>query len=81
MATDDGLRYVDSNRHILEQPTVPCGSHAPAEYRDRIWHIETDEAGEEWLIYQGNRTTTNKMAAAGVAGASDEDRAHRVSAG
>ena len=74
MATDDGLRYVDSDGHILEHPTA-MPEYAPAEYRDRIWHIETDEAGEEWLVYQGNRTPANMMAAAGVAGASDEDRA------
>ena len=74
MATDDGLRYVDSDGHILEHPTA-MPEYAPAEYRDRIWHIETDEAGEEWLVYQGNRTPANGMAAAGVAGASDEDRA------
>ena len=54
MATDDGLRYVDSDGHILEHPTA-MPQYAPAEYRDRIWHIETDEAGEEWLLYQGNR--------------------------
>jgi predicted TIM-barrel fold metal-dependent hydrolase len=74
MATDDGLRYVDSDGHILEHPTA-MPEYAPAEYRDRIWHIETDEAGDEWLVYQGNRTPANMMAAAGVAGASDEDRA------
>ena len=28
--------------------------YAPARYRDRIWHIETDEAGEEWLVYNGS---------------------------
>ena len=38
------LRYIDSDGHILEHPTgMP--DYAPAEYRDRIWHIETDEAG------------------------------------
>ena len=74
MATDDGLRYVDSDGHILEHPTA-MPDYAPAEYRDRIWHIETDDDGEEWLLYNGNRTPANGMSAAGVAGASDEDRA------
>ena len=55
MATDDGLRYIDSDGHILEHPTA-MPDYAPAEYRDRIWHIETDDAGEEWLVYDGNRT-------------------------
>jgi predicted TIM-barrel fold metal-dependent hydrolase len=49
--------------------------YAPSKYRERIWHIETDERGDEWLIYNGRRTSANGMSAAGVAGASDEDRA------
>jgi predicted TIM-barrel fold metal-dependent hydrolase len=68
------LRYIDSDGHILEHPTgMP--DYAPAEYRDRIWHIETDEAGEEWLHYDGNVIPANFMAAAGTAGLSDEERA------
>jgi predicted TIM-barrel fold metal-dependent hydrolase len=74
MSTTDGLRYVDSDGHILEHPTA-MPEYAPAEYRDRIWHLETDENGEEWLVYNGNRSPANMMSAAGVAGASDEDRA------
>ena len=74
MATDEGLRYIDSDGHILEHPTA-MPEYAPAQYRDRIWHIETDEAGEEWLVYDNHRSPANTMSAAGVAGASDEDRA------
>ena len=74
MATDEGLRYIDSDGHILEHPTA-MPEYAPAEYRDRIWHVETDEAGEEWLVYDNHRSPANTMSAAGVAGASDEDRA------
>jgi predicted TIM-barrel fold metal-dependent hydrolase len=74
MSTADGLRYIDSDGHILEHPTA-MPDYAPATYRDRIWHIETDEAGEEWLVYNGQRRSANGMSAAGVAGASDEDRA------
>ena len=68
------LRYIDSDGHILEHPTGML-EFAPAKYRDRIWHVETDEAGEEWLVYNGNRTPANGLSAAGVAGASDEERA------
>jgi predicted TIM-barrel fold metal-dependent hydrolase len=74
MATEDRLRYIDSDGHILEHPTA-MPDYAPAEYRDRIWHIETDGQGEEWLVYNGTRSPANTMSAAGVAGASDEDRA------
>lgn len=72
--TADELRYIDSDGHILEHPTGML-DYAPAKYRDRIWHIETDEAGREWLCYDGNRTPANFLASAGVAGMSDEDRA------
>jgi predicted TIM-barrel fold metal-dependent hydrolase len=74
MSTEDGLRYIDSDGHILEHPTE-MPDYAPAKYRERIWHIETDEVGEEWLVYNGSRTPANMLSAAGVAGASDEDRA------
>ncbi len=74
MSTVDGLRYIDSDGHILEHPTA-MPDYAPAKYRDRIWHVETDEAGEEWLVYNGERRSANGMSAAGVAGASDEERA------
>jgi predicted TIM-barrel fold metal-dependent hydrolase len=74
MATVTGLRYIDSDGHILEPPTE-LPQYAPAKYRDRIWHIETDEAGEEWLLYNNVRIPANPLSALGVAGASDEDRA------
>ena len=69
----DGLRYIDSDGHILEPPTALL-DYAPAEYRDRIWHLETDGEGEEWLVYDNTRMPANFLAAAGVAGMSDEDR-------
>ena len=55
LETPTGLRYIDSDGHILEHPTgMP--DYAPQEFRDRIWHIETDESGTEWLHYNGART-------------------------
>jgi hypothetical protein len=73
VTTTDGLRYIDSDGHILEHPTgMP--DYAPAAYRDRIWHIETDESGQEWLHYNGGRTPANYLASAGTAGLSDEER-------
>jgi predicted TIM-barrel fold metal-dependent hydrolase len=74
-ATDSNtLRYIDSDGHILEHPTgMP--DYAPEEFRDRIWHIETDEQGEEWVVYNGSRGPANGLAAAGTAGLSDEERA------
>src|SRR5262249_35831194 len=74
MTATETLRYIDSDGHILEHPTGML-DYAPAKYRDRIWHIETDEQGVEWLHYNGTVLPANFMAAAGTAGMSDEDRA------
>lgn len=74
MTAANGLRYIDSDGHILEHPT-DMPQYAPAKYRDRIWHIETDDKGVEWLHYDGNVTPANGLASAGTAGLSDEDRA------
>jgi uncharacterized protein len=74
MSTADGLRYIDSDGHILEHPTA-MPDYAPEKYRDRIWHIETDQSGEEWSLYNGQRMPANLLSSAGVAGASDEERA------
>ncbi len=71
MTTDNGLRYIDSDGHILEHPTgMPA--YAPKKYRDRIWHIETDADGNEWTVYDDSRGPANFQALAGTAGFSDE---------
>jgi predicted TIM-barrel fold metal-dependent hydrolase len=74
MTVTEGLRYIDSDGHILEHPTA-MPDYAPTKYRERIWHIETDEAGEEWLHFDGATTPANGLSAAGMAGATDEERA------
>ena len=71
--SDSGARYIDSDGHILEHPSAML-DYAPQEYRDRIWHIETDNAGVEWLVFNGTRTLANRYALSGTAGMSDEDR-------
>jgi predicted TIM-barrel fold metal-dependent hydrolase len=77
-ATDSGLRYIDSDGHILEHPTGML-DYAPSEYRDRIWHIETDADGNEFLHWDGDVMPANLLAAAGTAGMSDEDRVRAFS--
>jgi uncharacterized protein len=71
------LRYIDSDGHILEHPTGML-EFAPAAYRDRIWHVETDADGREWVVYNGGRNPAGGLA--GTAGFSDED-VDRVRAG
>jgi predicted TIM-barrel fold metal-dependent hydrolase len=70
--TDTGLTYIDSDGHILEPPTA-LPEYAAAKYRDRIWHIETDKDGEEWLCFDGDRTPANILSVGGLAGMSEED--------
>ena len=71
MTAIDGLRYIDSDGHILEHPTA-MPDYAPADYRDRVWHIETDKDGVEWLHYNGIVMPSNFMSLAGTAGFPDE---------
>jgi len=61
------LRYIDSDGHILEHPTA-MPAYAPKEFRDRIWHVETDDKGQEWVVYGEQRTPANQTALAGTAG-------------
>ena len=63
------LRYIDSDGHILEPPTG-MQDYAPAEFRDRIWHIEKDANGAEWMIWDDVRLPGGGLA--GTAGFTDE---------
>ena len=62
--TDPSLRYIDSDGHILEPPTGML-DFAPAAYRDRIWHVETDAEGVEWSVWNGERTRSGGLAGHG----------------
>ena len=46
---DDKIRFVDSDGHVLEHPTGML-DYAPPSTAMRIWHIETDADGTEWLL-------------------------------
>jgi len=67
----DALRFIDSDGHILEPPTG-MQEFAPREFRDRIWHVEADSDGLEWVCYNGQRTRAR--GASGTAGFSREER-------
>ncbi len=66
------LNFVDSDGHILEHPDAMV-AYAPEEYRERIWHIEVDDEGEEWVVFDGARTFGNYSSVSGTAGMSEED--------
>ncbi len=53
--------------------------YAPKGYRERIWHIETDADGTEWMVMDGSRSPANPAALVGTAGMSlgDRERAAR----
>ena len=55
------LRYIDSDGHILEPPTAML-DFAPAEYRYRIWHMESDADGTEYTVWNGQRTPSTGLA-------------------
>ena len=66
-------RFIDSDGHVLEHPTE-MQQYAPKGYEQRIWHIETDVEGVEWMVMDGIRTPANPAALVGTAGMSLEDR-------
>ena len=67
------LRFVDADGHVLEHPTE-MRQYAPKGYEDRIWHIDTDGDGTEWMVMDGTRTPANPAALVGTAGMALEDR-------
>lgn len=75
-----GYRIVDGDGHVLEPPSA-LPDYAPAEYRDRIWHIETDADGREFCVYNGQRMKSNAMALAGTAGMTPEELARAMAGG
>ena len=65
--------YVDADGHLVEHPTG-IQEYAPAEMRDRVWHVESDADGVEWVVMGDAREPANVYAAAAVAGFSDEEK-------
>ncbi len=72
MVAKHDLTFVDSDGHILEHPTAML-DYAPPEFRERIWHIDTDADGTEWLVWDGVRSPGNNASVSGTAGMSEED--------
>jgi len=64
---------IDADGHVLEPPDGMV-RHAPARFRDRIWHIEIRADGSEWLHYNGGTRPAGGLALAGTAGMTADDR-------
>jgi len=71
--TETALEFVDADGHVLEHPTEML-DFAPRSYRDRIWHVETDGDGVEWMVMDGERLPAAGLSLAGTAGMSAVDR-------
>jgi uncharacterized protein len=73
------LKFVDADGHVLEHPNKML-EYAPEEYHDRIWHIDTDDDGKEWVVWDGSRDPANYFALAGAGGMNTEEQA-KIAAG
>jgi predicted TIM-barrel fold metal-dependent hydrolase len=72
------LQFVDADGHVLEHPSKML-DYAPPDYRDRIWHVETDDRGREWVVWDGSRDPANVFALAGTGGMTPEEQARAAS--
>ncbi len=70
---ETAFTFVDADGHVLEPPSG-LQDFAPSEYRDRIWHLERDDSGQEWIVADGNRAPANAFTLAGAAGFTEEDK-------
>jgi uncharacterized protein len=70
---DAGITFVDADGHVLEPPTG-LQDFAPSDFRDRVWHLERDDAGAEWIVADGQRLPANTFTLAGAAGFTEEDK-------
>lgn len=68
------MRYVDADGHVVEHPTG-IAEHAPHAWRDRVWHVEADGDGQEWVVFDGHREKANVYTASAAAGFSEEQKA------
>jgi predicted TIM-barrel fold metal-dependent hydrolase len=73
MSVQTSAAVVDADGHVLEHPDAML-RHAPAKFRDRVWHIEVKPDGSEWLYYNRSSRPAGGMALAGTAGMSAEER-------
>ncbi|OWY59641.1 hypothetical protein B7486_73480, partial [cyanobacterium TDX16] len=72
------LHFVDADGHIIEPPHgLP--EFAPKGYEDKVFHVETDADGKDWVVCGERRTEADVFAFAAAGGLPEEERlaAHR----
>lgn len=67
------LDFVDADGHIVEPP-FGLQEYAAEAFRDRIYHLEIDDDGEEWVVIGDQRMAANVFTLTAAGGFSDEER-------
>ncbi len=72
------LHFIDADGHIIEPPhDLP--KFAPKGYEDKVFHVETDDEGKDWVVVGDRRIEADVFAFAAAGGLPPEEReaAHR----
>lgn len=72
------LRFIDADGHIIEPPhDLP--KFAPPGYEDKVFHVDTDADGKDWVVVGDRRIDADVFAFAAAGGLPAEEReaAHR----
>jgi predicted TIM-barrel fold metal-dependent hydrolase len=69
----DSTIFVDADAHIFEPPSA-IQTYAPKHWVDRVWHIDEDDDGTQWAVWNTNRVVANAYATAATAGFSETER-------
>ena len=72
------LQFMDADGHIIEPPhDLP--KFAPKGYEDKVFHVETDDEGKDWVVVGDRRIAADvfAFAAAGGLPADEREAAHR----
>src|SRR3954469_6954111 len=72
------LEFIDADGHIIEPPhDLP--KFAPKGYEDKVFHVDTDADGKDWVVVGDRRIDADVFAFAAAGGLPVEEReaAHR----
>lgn len=71
--TNQKLIYIDADGHLLEPPTA-LADFAPEGWKNRVWRVEKDAEGVEWLTMDDMKMEAAVMALAAAGGFDEETR-------